>query len=103
MGKLGEDMERLSQEIRALRRERQSTIRVMRVEVAELRQGFREEHAEMARTSMAQRRAILDDLAQARRAWAELGTAPVDPLTDPLPEPAPQPGKKTRKASSKKS
>lgn len=79
MGKIADEMIRLSQEIRAGHVERRAYVTDLRNSVAKLRVELRRAHAQMATASLAARREVVNDLLTARRAWTGLGpgTGPV--------------------------
>jgi len=70
MGRLTNDMTRLSGEIRAGHTARVSFVKDLKREVAAMRKGFRHANKERARTVMALRQEVAADLEGARRAWA---------------------------------
>ena len=74
MGRLTDDMTRLAGEIRAGHAARASFIKGLKREVATMRQGFRRQNKERARTVMAMRHKVAADMAGAHMAW--FGTKP---------------------------
>ncbi len=70
MGRITDDMTRLAGEIRAGHAARVSFVKDLKREVAAMREGFRRQNKERARTVMALRHEVAADLAGARRAWA---------------------------------
>jgi uncharacterized protein YukE len=70
MGRLTDDMTRLAGEIRDGHTARQSFVKDLKRVVAEMREGFRRQNKERARTVMALRQEVTADLEGARRAWA---------------------------------
>ena len=70
MGPITEAMTRLAGEIRAGHAERLAFVKDMKREVATMRQGFRRQNKERARTVMALRHEVAMDLEGARRAWS---------------------------------
>jgi len=69
MGPITEAMTRLAGEIRAGHAARASFIKGLKGEVATMREGFRRQNKERARTVMALRHEVAADLAGAHRAW----------------------------------
>jgi len=69
MGPITEATTRLVGEIKAGRAARLSFVKDLKREVAAMREGFRRQNKERARTVMALRHEVAADLAGARRAW----------------------------------
>ncbi len=76
MGRITDDMTRLAGEIRAGHAARVSFVKDLKREVAAMREGFRRQNKERARTVMALRHEVAADLAGARRAW--FGPSPAE-------------------------
>ncbi len=70
MGPITEATTRLVGEIKAGRAARLSFVKGLKREVAAMREGFRRQNKERARTVMALRQEVAADLEGARRAWA---------------------------------
>jgi len=76
MGPITEATTRLVGEIKAGRAARLSFVKDLKREVAAMRQGFRRQNKERARTVMAMRQEVAADLAGAHRAW--FGPSPAE-------------------------